>query len=496
MENNVIELRDVCKSFHGVQVLKNINLDLKAGEVLCIAGENGSGKSTIIKVISGAYTYDFGSVRINGKEYKTLTPNQSINEGIQVIYQNFSLFPNLSIAENIGLSYHLLEGKKAFDLKKCKEIAKQSLARIDVDLDLDKLVEEIPVAQKQIVAIARALMQDAKVIIMDEPTTALTQKEIERLYEIINNLKSSGISVIFVSHKLDEIFAVCDRIYVIRNGEEVANEPIERFQRENLSFYMTGRKIFERPFIPNEAGKKPVFEVKDLSYKEFFKNVSFSIQKGEILCITGRLGSGRTELAKSLFGVFPATSGTVFLNGKEIQIRNVTEATRNNIAYIPDDRLSEGIFLGSSLKDNLVAVIVKKISDRFGFISETRKETVATKWHKKLAITGTISDLGQSLSGGNQQRVVIAKWLASDPDLLVLNCPTVGVDVKSKSEIHCLIRDMASEGIAVLLISDDIGEILNNSNRVIVMNDGRISFEEETSRLNYEILREKITETL
>ena len=277
MTENVIELRDICKSFYGNQVLKNINLDLKAGEALCIAGENGSGKSTMIKIISGAYTYDYGMLRINGKEYPTITPNQSIAEGIQVIYQDFSLFPNLSVAENIGLSYHLLEDKKAYNRKKSREIARESLQRIGVDLDLDRLVEDIPVSQKQIVAIARAIMQDAKVIIMDEPTTALTQKEINRLFEIINKLKADGVSVIFVSHKLDEMFEVSDRIFVIRNGKEVANIPVEEFERGKLSYYMTGKEIFEEPFEPEAVSEDSIFEVVGLSCGEYFQDVSFSI---------------------------------------------------------------------------------------------------------------------------------------------------------------------------------------------------------------------------
>lgn len=496
MENNVIELRDICKSFYGVQVLKNINLDLARGEALCIAGENGSGKSTIIKIISGAYTFDYGSLKINNKEYKAITPSQSIAEGIQVIYQDFALFPNLTVAENIGLSYHLLENKKVYDLKKSKAIARQSLEKIGVDLDLDQLVEDIPVSQKQIVAIARAIMQDAKVIIMDEPTTALTQKEIDHLYEIINKLKRSGVSVIFVSHKLDEIFAVCDRIYVIRNGEEVANQPVDQFQRENLSFYMTGSKIYEEPFVPDEIGDEPIFEVQNLSLKDSFEDISFSVRKGEILCITGRLGSGRTELAKALFGVLPATSGNIILNGKQIDIRNVSEAIKNDIAYIPDDRLSEGFFLGANIKDNIVAVILDDLSNKAGLIDETVKEKPARKWRERLAIQARLEDLGKSLSGGNQQRVVLAKWMASNPALLVLNCPTVGVDVKSKSEIHNIIKGMASEGIATLLISDDIGEILNNSNRVLVMNNGKVTFQADTSDLTYNILSEKITESL
>ncbi len=496
METNVIELRDICKSFYGVQVLKNINLDLKVGEALCIAGENGSGKSTLIKIISGAYTYDYGTLKINGREYPTISPSQSISEGIQVIYQDFSLFPNLTVADNIGLGYHLLEDKKLFSKQACRKIAKQSLQRIGVEMDLERLVEDIPVAQKQIVAIARAIMQDAKVIIMDEPTTALTQKEINRLYEIINKLKESGVSIIFVSHKLDEIFAVCDRIFVIRNGKEVANYPVDQFERGKLSFYMTGSEVYEEPFEPEEIGEEPIFEVNSLAFKDYFRDISFAIKRGEILCITGRLGSGRTELAKSLFGVLPLTEGTVTLRGEQINIRSVPEAIKNKIAYVPDDRLAEGIFLEASIKNNLVSVVLNDIASKIGFLKEKTKDGPAKEWQEKLAIQANLEDPGKSLSGGNQQRVVLGKWLASTPDVFVMNCPTVGVDVKSKSEIHILIRELASQNIAVLLISDDIGEILNNSNRVIVMNDGRISYEAETKNLDYDSLSAKITEII
>jgi len=420
MNENVIELRDICKSFYGNQVLKNINLDLKAGEALCIAGENGSGKSTMIKIISGAYTYDYGMLKINGKEYEAITPSQSIAEGIQVIYQSFSLFPNMTVADNIGLAHHLLQNKKMFNRKKSREIANESLKKIGVELDLDRLIEDIPVAQKQIVAIARAITQDAKVIIMDEPTTALTQREINRLYEIINKLKASGVSIIFVSHKLDEIFAVCDRVYVIRNGEEVANFPVDQFERGKLSYYMTGSEIFEEPFVPESIGEESIFEVKDLACKEYFKDISFSIKCGEILCITGRLGSGRTELAKALFGVLPITNGSVILNGNPIEVNSVSDAIKNNIAYIPDDRLSEGIFLGASIKDNLVAVIMDKLKNKLGLMNEKKKEKPAAEWKEKLAIQARLNDPGKSLSGGNQQRVVLAKWLASTPDVFVL----------------------------------------------------------------------------
>ena len=496
MSDNVIELKDICKSFYGVQVLKNINMHIKAGEALCIAGENGSGKSTIIKIISGVHPFENGEVIINGNSYKSITPSQSIEEGIQVIYQDFSLFPNLSVAENIGISYHLQKKKSGFDKKLCREIAQKSLEKIGVSMNLDMLVENLSVAQKQIVAIARAIMQDAKLIIMDEPTTTLTKIEIERLYDIINGLKSSGVAVIFVSHKLDEIFAVCDRVFVIRNGEVVVDYPVDEFEQDKLTYYMTGSNITEEKQIPISAEGDYVFEVKNLRCKDYFKNVSFGVRRGEILCLTGRLGSGRLELAKSLFGVLPATDGEMFLNGKKISVHSITDAVRNGIAYIPDDRLSEGLFLDATIKDNLSAVVLSRLKNKFGILRNKSKEKLAAQWIKNLTIKAKPGDPAHSLSGGNQQRVVLAKWMASNPALFVFNCPTVGVDVKSKFEIHTLIKDMVKEGVAVLIVSDDIGEILYNTNRVLVINDGEITFESDTQGLTYESLSEKITNVI
>jgi len=493
MSDNVIELKDICKSFYGVQVLKNINMHIKAGEALCIAGENGSGKSTIIKIISGVHPYENGEVVINGTVYKSITPSQSISEGIQVIYQDFSLFPNLSVAENIGLSYHLQKRKSGFSRKICNEIAQKSLEKIGVEMNLDMLVENLSVAQKQIVAIARAIMQDAKLIIMDEPTTTLTKIEIERLYEIINGLKKSGVAVIFVSHKLDEIFAVCDRVFVIRNGEVVADDPVDEFEQEKLAYYMTGSNIIEEKQPPVKTDGEYVFEVKNLACREYFKNISFGVRQGEILCLTGRLGSGRLELAKSLFGALPATDGEIFLNGKKISVRNITEAISNGIAYVPEDRLSEGLFLDATIRNNLSAVVLNRLKKKFGILRERDKEKLSTEWIEKLSIKARSGDPGHSLSGGNQQRVVLAKWMASNPALFVFNCPTVGVDVKSKFEIHTLIKNMVKEGVAVVMVSDDIGEILYNSNRVLVIDGGEITFESDTQDLTYESLSKKIT---
>jgi len=493
MNENIIELRGLCKSFYGVQVLKNINMHIKVGEALCIAGENGSGKSTIIKTISGVHPFESGEVVINGNVYKSLTPSQSIDEGIQVIYQDFALFPNLTVAENIGLSYHLQQKKKGFDKKKCAEIAKKSLEKIGVQMNLETPVENLTVAQKQIVAIARAIMQEAKLIIMDEPTTTLTKIEIENLYKIINGLKSSGIAIIFVSHKLDEIFAVCDRVFVIRNGEVAADYPVDEFEQEKLTYYMTGTNILEETLAPVESDSEYVFEVKNLACRDFFKNISFGVRKGEILCLTGRLGSGRLELAKSLFGALPTTGGEIFLNGEKILVRNISEAIGNGIAYVPEDRLSEGVFLETTIRDNLCAVILKRLRNKFGILKDSEKEKLSKDWIDKLSIKGKSADLAHSLSGGNQQRVVLAKWMASNPSVFVFNCPTVGVDVKSKFEIHTLIKEMVNQGVAIIIVSDDIGEILYNTHRVLVMNDGEITFEADARDLSYDQLSQVIT---
>lgn len=496
MNNNIIEAKNIFKSFYGNQVLKNVNLNLQSGEALCIAGSNGSGKSTLIKIISGAYSFDAGNLKINDKVFESITPNQSMAEGIQVIYQDFSVFPNLTVAENIGLSHHLLEGKKKFDLKESREIARQSLHKIGIEMDPDAIVGDLPVSKKQIVAIARAITLDAKVIIMDEPTTALTQNEIEKLYEIINALKANGVGIIFVSHKFDEIFKVCDRIMVIRNGLEVANAHVSKFEKSKLAYYMTGEELELESFTYNSKGEECIFKVSRLCCESSFSEVSFHVEKGEILCITGRLGSGRAELAKTLFGVKPATGGTILLNGKEIQVRSVQEALKNGIAYIPDDRLSEGLFLGATIKDNVVSAVTGRLTNRIGLKNKKKITETGKLWKDKFQIKCALDDPASSLSGGNQQRVVLAKWIASNPKLLILNCPTVGVDVKSKKDIHQVVRELSAEGIGVVMISDDIDEILYNSNRVLVMNNGRITHECKTSEMTYDELSEMLTESV
>lgn len=496
MKVPVVELKKICKSFSGNRVLNQIDLSVFPGEILCMVGENGSGKSTIIKIISGVYQADEGSISIGGADVSKMSPVQSIQSGIQVIYQDFSVFPNLTVAENIALSTQIIENRTWVNWRQMREMAQKSLTALGINLDPDLEVGSLPVAQKQIVAIARAILQDARLIIMDEPTTALTQKEIDRLYQIINGLSSRGIAVIFVSHKLDEVFKVCQRIVVIRNGEKVIDEPVETFDKEKLVYYMTGTEIEESGFSYGGKQAASKLKVDRLCLDECFQDVSFDVAPGEILAITGQLGSGRTELAKTLFGVMPATSGDIFVNQGKAEIQNIADALRYKIAYLPEDRLSEGLFMSRPVKHNIISTIVDKLVSRIGTLDEAGVNKEAARWIKRLNVnTKSIEAYASTLSGGNQQRLVLGRWLAAEPEILILNCPTVGVDVKSKSEIHKIIKELATQGLTVLLISDDIGEIMTTSNRVIVMNNGAMVFFGNTEETTQDELSRLITES-
>ncbi|MCL2479769.1 MAG: sugar ABC transporter ATP-binding protein, partial [Treponema sp.] len=450
MAEPVLSLSGINKSFSGHRVLSNINLSISPGEIFCLAGENGSGKSTLIKIVSGVYTADSGTVTLNGNTYSRLDPVESIKQGVQVIYQDFSIFPNLTVAENISLGTQLAEGRKFINWKQIRVLAGQALRTIGVEMDLDEDVRHLQVAQKQIVAISRAILQNARLIIMDEPTTALTNKEIDRLYEIIRGLSVRKVGIIFVSHKLDEVFAICRRIAVIRNGEIVVDEKAENFAREKLAYYMTGQEIGEVPFVFEPKVTKPILEVTNLNQRGIFKDINFRIFPGEILGITGQLGSGRTELAKALFGIGETNSGSIRIHGEEKRLRNVQDAVANKIAYVPEDRLTEGLLMERSLLDNLSTTTIDRKKNRLGLVKFSMMADEANRRIAELKINAVgIDAKANTFSGGNQQRIVIGKWLASEPEILVLNGPTVGVDVKSKSEIHKILKDLARQGFCI-----------------------------------------------
>jgi simple sugar transport system ATP-binding protein len=475
MSEPFIKLTNISKSFAGVKALQNVSLTINKGEVRCLAGENGCGKSTLIKTISGVYKSDGGVIEINGKQYKNFSPIDAIKEGIQVIYQDFSIFPNLTVAENIAMNVQLTNNKKLVNWKKIYEIADQAVKKIGINIDLTAKVETLSVADKQLVAISRALLQDAKLIIMDEPTTALTQKEVNSLFKIVRDLKKQGISILFVSHKLEEVYEICETITILRNGKNVKDGDVKEINQSNLVEYMTGRKIEDNLFTPESIGETPLLRTESLTKKGAFTNISFDLYPGEVLGITGLLGSGRTELAKALFGILPADSGAIYLEQEQVKLKSVHDAIKHRIGYVPEDRLTEGLFLQQSIGKNMVVSVIDKLLNRSKLVNQEKMEAEMDKWIKDLTIKTPSADLPVSaLSGGNQQRVVLAKWLATKPRLLILNGPTVGVDIGSKADIHNIVRKLAQQGVGVIIISDDISEVIHNCNRILVMKKGEI----------------------
>ena len=488
-----LELKHIDKRFGGVHALDDVSFSICEGETYCLMGENGSGKSTLIKVISGVYAADGGEMILNGKTYRHITPTQAIEAGIQIIYQDFSIFPNLTVAENIALSSLVIRRKKLVDKKEIRAIAKAALEKLNVDLPLDEEVSHLPVAGKQIVAIARGIAQDVKLLIADEPTTALTHKEILALYDIIDTLKAKGIAIIFVSHKIEEVFNISQRIAILRNGKKVLDDSISNFDKNSLTYHMTGREIPNIPYeyVPDPDEKAPILEVEGLTQDGAFHDITFALHTHEILGITGQLGCGRTELAKALFGI-GRNRGTIRIRGQEVSIRSVQDAHRLGIGYLPEDRLSEGLFLQRSLSDNMTAADVDGLAHGI-MLDRNELLDVSREWLRQLDIAAQGPEIpARNLSGGNQQRIVLAKWLQTKPRLLILNCPTVGVDVGSKNQIHEIVKKLAREGMGIIVISDDIGEIVTLCSRVIIMKDGRLIKEVNSADTTVEALERDV----
>ena len=469
-----LSLQGVHKYFSGVHALNDLSLSLGKGEIHCLAGENGSGKSTLIKVISGIYTPEEGEIFIEGQRMSRLTPKQAIESGIQVIYQDFSLFWNLTVAENLALNTNLAQKKKLVNWKKVKQLAHEALERLEVDIDLNAEVGTLPVAQKQLIAIARALMFNARLIIMDEPTTALTSREVQVLFGIVRQIQQQGISVLFVSHKMREMLEISDKMTVIRNGSKVAEGNTSEFTEKLLTYHMTGQELVDEKYTINlEPSKSPRLELQGYSGTGF-SDLNLAVYPQEIIGITGLLGSGRTHIAQALFGMQAKTSGHIFIDGTEAKLHSISDAINNGIAYVPEDRLSEGLFLTQSIKKNILAATLD-VTSKGMFFNQAKADTNAARMVDELGInTVNAENPVNTLSGGNQQRVVLAKWMLTDAKILVLNGPTVGVDVGSKSEIHQKIRMIAqNEGLSVIMISDDIHELVHNCNRIIIMHKGK-----------------------
>jgi simple sugar transport system ATP-binding protein len=476
MADELIQLTDITKSFAGVQALRGVDLTVMRGKIHCLVGENGCGKSTLIKIIAGVYPRDAGTLTIQGTEYERIQPIDAIREGIQVIYQDFSLFPNLTVAENIALNEELAGGRRLVNWGHVRRIAADALAQIEVDIPLDQRVEEVSVANKQLIAISKALRQNAQLIIMDEPTSALTEREIRALFTVIHKLQQRGIAFLFVSHKLNEVLEISETMIVMRNGRIVSVGDRAEYDNTRLIMEMTGQKIAEKSYdFAADVSHPPLLQVEDLNAGSALQNISFSLWNGEIVGITGLLGSGRTELALALFGMLPIDSGAIYLEGQSVRIKNVQDAIGHGIGYVPEDRLTEGLFLDQSIGRNVVVRTIDRLRGAFGLTDSRLVDTQVNHWVDSLRIKTSDPGLpAKTLSGGNQQRVVLAKWLASNPKLLILNGPTVGVDIGSKNELHDMMKDLAGQGMGLLVISDDIPELLQTCNRILLMRNGQI----------------------
>lgn len=473
-QNALVTLKNVSKAFIGVQALSDIDLTIHEGEILCLVGENGSGKSTLVKIIAGVHSPDKGEIIFGDKTYSFLTPRTAIEEGVQVIYQDLSLFPHMTVAENIAINKSMHDHRRLVDWREVRRIAREQLAKIGVEMDLDAPVGELSIGNQQIAAICRALALDAKVIFMDEPTTALTKKEVERLLSIVMGLREKGMAVVFISHKLDEVMEIADKITILRDGKKVGDFKSTELDEESIIRHMTGKDVTYNKYKRKTADDTVLLQIRDLTKKGHYENITFDVRRGDILGLAGLLGAGRRELALSLFGLNPPDSGEILFEGKPVVIDSPATAKDLGIGFLPEDRYTQGLFLSKDVMQNVSSAILDDISGFAKVVNEDAEKRLAEDSVRTLRIrTSSIKTIVKTLSGGNQQKAVIGKWMAIQPKLFILNSPTVGIDVGAKSEIYERIQGYASEGMALIYISDEITQIVNNCNRVLVMSNGK-----------------------
>ncbi|MGI9450056.1 MAG: sugar ABC transporter ATP-binding protein [Geminicoccaceae bacterium] len=467
---------DVSKTFGGVHALIDVDLDIKAGELHCLAGENGSGKSTLIKIVSGVYAPEPGArITVGNRRFDHLNPALARHLGIQVIWQDLALFPHLSVAENIAFEHNLGDRPHWVRNRTFRDMAAATLDRIGFEIDLDETLGELSIARRQLVAICRALVADARIVFMDEPTASLTKAETEALFAVARNLADDGIAVVFVSHRLAEVMAIAERVTVLRDGRRVGCFRSDEISQHELAARMTGQSFDERVRARDRSAAPVVIETRNLGRSGEFEDVSLKVCAGEVLGITGLLGAGRTELASTLFGLTKPDRGVILLDGKPLHLTSNRDAIAKGIAYVSEDRLTLGLIEAQSIADNTVISVVDRLTDKSGMINRSKKDGLVREWVDRLLIRiGEADDPVKTLSGGNQQRVVLAKWLATEPRLLILDTPTVGVDVGARAGIFDIVHKLASDGKAIILISDEIPEVYFNADRVLHMKKGRI----------------------
>ncbi|KRQ86469.1 Ribose import ATP-binding protein RbsA [Caloramator mitchellensis] len=487
-KNPILEMTGISKSFPGVKALSGVNLRAFPGEVMALLGENGAGKSTLMKILSGVYKKDEGSIKINGDEVEINGIKDAQRLGISIIHQELSLLPNLTIYENLFLGCELFDGFK-LDKKEMIRKSQELLRKFDFTLSPKTLTKELTVGEMQMVEIIKAVSKDARIIIMDEPTTALTEVETEKLFKIIKQLKDHDVAIIYISHRMEEIFRICDRITVLRDGSFIGEESIENVDKDKLISMMVGRRLEEQfPYAEVKAGEA-ILEVKNLSWGNKIKNVSFELKKGEILGIAGLMGSGRTEVAKLIFGEYKRTNGEVIIEGKRVKINSPKDAIENGVAYLSEDRKKEGLVLKLSVLENMTLSNIKKYENRIKKINKRNELKDCNEFSKKLSVKmSSPYQLVKNLSGGNQQKVIIAKWLLNAPKILIFDEPTRGIDVGAKKEIYEILNELKRQGKGIIMISSEMEEILGVSDRILVMHEGKITGEISRKEANQEII--------
>ena len=486
MSEYYLSLRNISKTFPGVKALDDVMLDVGYGEIHALVGENGAGKSTLIKILSGVYAPDpGGQFLIEGEPMRFSDINESMRRGISVIYQDLCLFQNLTVAENICIGK---ERTKLVNWKNYNEIATRTLNRLNIKLNPGDVVGSLSIAKQQLVAITRAIAYNSKLIIMDEPTASLSRSEVEDLFKIIRTLKAEGISILFISHKLDEIKRLTDVVTVLRDGKYIGSKPTAEISEQEIIRMMVGREIsYEKLNQQSAARDADVLEVVGLTKEGYYKDISFHVRKGEILGITGLVGSGRTEVIQSIFGILKPDSGEIRIEGKPVQIRGTEMAKRLGISYVPEDRQLAGLVMAFDSYENMTLVNYEKNSGKLGFIHRKRIQELTREMIDQMDVRPKLpARKVREFSGGNQQKIVIGKWLATDPKILLVDEPTYGVDIGSKVEIHKLLRRLAAEGMAVVVVSSELQEVLTMTDRVMVMRRGRMVHELQANETDQE----------
>jgi len=482
----MIEMTGISKAFNGNTVLNNVQFNLREGEIHALMGENGAGKSTLMKILGGIHQKDAGEIKVDGQPVHFKSTKDAEKCGIVIIHQELNILPDLSVAENLFLGKEKTYGFGILKSREMEEEAQQLLSKLGLNVHPRTRAGDLSVGKQQIIEIAKAIASNAKYIIMDEPTAALTDREIHTLFKTIRELKEKGISFVYISHRMEEIFAICDRITILRDGQYVGERNIPETTFDEIVAMMVGRELGERfPERKAEIGEVKL-EVRNLTVKGLFENISFNVRKGEVVGMAGLMGAGRTEVVETIFGYRKAHSGDILIDGKKVSIKSPMDALKQKIGYVTEDRKTKGLVLDFSIQENVSLANLKKVSTS-GVVSKEKESSLVNQYIKQLKIrTSSPKQSAKSLSGGNQQKVVLAKWLGTEPEVLILDEPTRGVDIGAKKEIYQIINDLAQAGVAILMISSELPEIIGMADRVLVMHEGKLTGEVSKEEMTQE----------